>query len=375
MGFGRAEASEIFTCVSLLPINLTSIKCRNIQKYINNKNYGIKPAFDEGIININRKIKNCEPARKCTFGFKASDSNQLPRVANLTTTKADTRKPVVGMSSLLSTEALMASLGKSVNNKYQHFGLGMQGRIDMTSKLGVMESEESLTTSFPPSLISSEEGERKRISRELHDGLGQLLTSMNLKIQDCLTVATEEDGSNQTLSKEVVDALASVSFMVKQAMGEVRSICGALRPSILDDLGVLAAISWQCRQITKGCTGSRLDISTDFAVHEGMIPEEYKTAIYRVTQEALNNAIKYSQAKNISISIHLEGEQIRLCIQDDGIGFDADNLLTSKGIGMGLSNMCERVESLGGDFYLTSSAGRGVKIEAAFLVEKVALSG
>lgn len=299
------------------------------------------------------------------------------RVGDLATTKVDKRKRVLGISSLLTTEMLMTSLGSSVNDRRQSITLSKQGRLDRASKLGVLEDgEDLLGFSVSPSLISSEEGERKRISRELHDGLGQLLTSMNLKIQDCLSITARQEGENQALTREVVEALSSVSSMLKQAMGEVRSICGALRPSILDDLGVLAAISWQCRQITKDCTGSRVSVNTNFAVHEGMIPEEYKTAIYRVTQEALNNAIKYSQAKHLSISIHHEGERIRLCIQDDGIGFDTEMLRASKGIGMGLNNMRERVETLGGDFHLTSSAGRGVRVEASFLtVEKVSFSG
>lgn len=292
----------------------------------------------------------------------------------MTSTKVDTKS--VEICSLLSAEALMASLSKPVSSNYQPTSINSKARIGMAKKFGVMDDGTGLSgASFLPGLITSEEVERKRISRELHDGLGQLLTSMNLKIQECLSVAVEENGSSPALSKEVVDALSSVSSMVKQAMGEVRSICGALRPSILDDLGVLAAISWQCRQITKDSTGSRVNVSTNFAVHEGMIPEEYKTAIYRVTQEALNNAIKYSQAQQINISIHHEGDRIRLTIQDDGIGFAAGRRPTAKGIGMGLNNMRERVESLGGDFHLISSAGRGVRVEAAFPIEKAALSG
>ena len=290
--------------------------------------------------------------------------------------KAADMKSVQDICTLLPIEGLIASLSKSVNDTHQSFGFSLQERLEMTAKLSSAEHGNGLMGSpAAPSLISAEEVERKRISRELHDGLGQLLTSMNLKIQECLSVTTDSSRTEQPIPKEVADALESVSFMVKQAMGEVRSICGALRPSLLDDLGVLAAISWQCRQITKDSTGSRVNVSTDFRVHEGMIPEEYKTAVYRITQEALNNALKHSRAKYLTVSIQHEGDRIRLAIQDDGIGFDAENLRSLKSVGMGLGSMRERVESLGGDFHLISSAGRGVRVEASFRLEKVALSG
>ncbi|MCG7930489.1 MAG: sensor histidine kinase [Candidatus Thiodiazotropha lotti] len=207
--------------------------------------------------------------------------------------------------------------------------------------------------------VSSEELERKRISRELHDGLGQLLTSMSLHVQRCLDGC---DGQKNTQQSQQRESLEAVSSMVKQAMSEVRSICSAIRPAILDDLGVIPAISWQCRQITKVCCDTQ--IVTDFDVDEESIPEDYKSVIYRIVQESLNNAIKYSKAKTITVSLLQAHDAIHLLIIDNGIGFDPSEIQGS--LGMGLVGMRERAESVDGRIRIDTGIDQGVQIRASF---------
>jgi two-component system NarL family sensor kinase len=208
--------------------------------------------------------------------------------------------------------------------------------------------------------VSSEELERKRISRELHDGLGQLLTSMSLHVQRCLDGSeAEEQAEHQNQQRE---SLEIVSSMIKQAMSEVRSICSAIRPAILDDLGVVPAISWQCRQITKIC--SDIQVETDFDVDESAIPEDYKSVIYRIVQESLNNAIKYSKAETISVSLLQAHNAIHLLIVDDGVGFDPSDIQGK--LGMGLVGMRERAESVNGRIRIDTGVDQGVQIRASF---------
>ncbi len=216
-------------------------------------------------------------------------------------------------------------------------------------------------------LMRTEEEEKKRIAQELHDGLGQLLTSINLHVQQCLNGS----GDAADLSPSVKDSLQMISDMAKQAMGEVRGICGALRPAILDDLGVVAAIKWQCRQLSQVYAG--LVVAADIDVSEATIPDRYKTAIYRIVQEAMNNAVKHAEARKITVSLRRVGEDLQLFVQDDGVGFDVLQGLANAG--MGLMSMRERVESAGGFFELRSAVGQGVEIRVSFPVEKVALSG
>jgi signal transduction histidine kinase len=216
----------------------------------------------------------------------------------------------------------------------------------------------------------SEEEERKRISRELHDGLGQLLTSMNLHVQRCLEGGGDND-QDDDLSDHHRESLETVSLMVKQAMVEVRSICSAIRPAILDDLGVIAAISWQCRQIIK--INDNTNVATDFDLDEGSIPEEYKIVIYRIVQESLNNAVKYSKADNITVSLLEAHNAIHLSIIDDGIGFDSVEVQGK--LGMGLVGMRERVESVQGSFQIASGHNQGVQIRASFPLRTFVLNG
>ena len=218
--------------------------------------------------------------------------------------------------------------------------------------------------------IASEEEERKRISRELHDGLGQLLTSMNLHVQSCLNGCS--DNSQETeLPADYRESLEAVSSMVKQAMAEVRTICSAIRPAILDDLGVLAAISWQCRQISRICCTA--DVVTDFDIDESSIPEECKSVIYRIVQESLNNAVKYAKAKSISVSLLQSRDAIHLLVIDDGIGFDPSEIQGK--LGMGLVGMRERAESVQGKIRIDTGLNQGVQIRASFPMRRVVLNG
>lgn len=218
--------------------------------------------------------------------------------------------------------------------------------------------------------MSVEEAEKKRISRELHDGLGQLLTSMNLHIQKCMDGCDAQvvESVSQEEHKESLHALSS---MVKQAMNEVRTICSAIRPAILDDLGVIAAITWQARQISQ--ISANFDVVTDINMDESDIHEELKTAIYRIVQESLNNALKYSQAKQVKVSLSHVHNAIQLIVKDDGVGFDPAEI--NDGLGMGLMSMRERAESVNGTLQVNAGVNQGVGISVYFPVKKITLNG
>jgi signal transduction histidine kinase len=115
-------------------------------------------------------------------------------------------------------------------------------------------------------------------------------------------------------------------------------------------------------------------VITDFDIHESMIPEGYKTAIYRIVQEALNNAVKYAKADNLSVKLYHAGDYLQLIIQDDGVGFDLCQIRAASE-GMGLNSMQERADAVGGLFELDSSEGEGVEIRVLFPLERIVLSG
>ncbi|MEN8178806.1 MAG: sensor histidine kinase [Pseudomonadota bacterium] len=214
-------------------------------------------------------------------------------------------------------------------------------------------------------LMDFQELERKRISRELHDGLGQLLTSIKLRVQQCVS-ELENSGKSEVLG-DAWDSMEQIPTLVTEAIQEVRSICSALRPAMLDDLGVLAAITWQCRQCRE--TMPRLKTEVDFFLEESEIPEALKTNLYRIVQEALNNALKYSGADVIRVNMRKEQGTLYLSIEDNGRGFTHDDTgakFTSTGIGgFGLTSMRERAESLGGTLIIESNLNIGTNVQVA----------
>ncbi|WP_316366213.1 sensor histidine kinase [Candidatus Thiodiazotropha sp. CDECU1] len=214
----------------------------------------------------------------------------------------------------------------------------------------------------------NEEEERKRLSRELHDGLGQLLTTIGLQVQQCLDNCDSTPLSCPS-PQEHKASLQQISGMVKEAIGEVRSICSTIRPAILDDLGVLAAISWQCRQISRASPS--LNIVTDYRIEEDQIPTDFRNVIYRIVQESLNNALKYSHANRIEVTLSLQNDSIHLSVIDNGIGFDLASMHET--LGVGLLSMRERAASLQGKLEIRAAHTIGVEIRAHFPLKTMTL--
>lgn len=140
----------------------------------------------------------------------------------------------------------------------------------------------------------------------------------------------------------------------------------ALRPSILDDLGIVATLSWFCREFEK--VYPTIHVERQARLREEEVPDSLKTVIYRVVQEALNNIAKHSGAKTVRIHLSKEDGTLELRIEDDGKGFDPSQLRSEKAgmPGFGLTSMRERTELSGGTFILTSAVGKGTLIRAVW---------
>ncbi len=204
-------------------------------------------------------------------------------------------------------------------------------------------------------LLSAEEQERKRIARELHDGIGQSLSAIKFGVENSL----RELGHASVSSPSALEAIIP---LVQQTIKEVRSIVEDLRPSILDDLGILATIGWVCREFQK--VYARIQVEKQLEIEEHEIPELMKTVIYRILQEALNNVAKHSLADQVKIWMKKKNTTIEWGIYDNGIGFDMDKLmfLKSPAKGFGLASMRERAELTGADFHIRSKHGEGTTI-------------
>jgi signal transduction histidine kinase len=195
-------------------------------------------------------------------------------------------------------------------------------------------------------LVDAEERERRAISRELHDEVGQSLSALLMDVQNLTEMSTEEIAFRQGLQK--------IKTLAENCVNEVRNMALLLRPSMLDDLGLVAALEWQAREVSKR-TGMLVD-----TVEENVsdnLPEDHKTCVYRIVQEALNNCSKHAYAKNVRVAVCQEPNHLRVSIEDDGKGFDP-----SHARGLGLIGMSERVSQLGGVLNVDSDPARGTRL-------------
>jgi signal transduction histidine kinase len=203
-------------------------------------------------------------------------------------------------------------------------------------------------------LVQAQEDERRSISRELHDEIGQSLTGVLVEMANLSTLI-------RTAGRDAVAAKAvEIKRLVENSISVVRNMALLLRPSMLDDLGLAPALQWQAREVSKR-SGVSVKVSAEEVPEE--LPEEHKTCIYRVVQEALHNAVQHSGARNVWVAVRPKNGHLLLTIQDDGKGFDprADK-------GMGLLGMEERVTHLGGSFAVESEPGRGTVLRVSLQV-------
>jgi len=198
-------------------------------------------------------------------------------------------------------------------------------------------------------LVDAQETERRNISRELHDEVGQTLGALLVDFGRLLAALPE---SLPELRSEV-DRMKSVA---ERSVRSVRNLALLLRPSMLDDLGLVAALEWQGREVSR-TSETEVDVQSSGVSED--LPDDYKVTIYRLVQEALHNAVRHSGARNAQVRVEQDNERIRVQVTDDGRGFDP-----GRSRGLGILGMEERVKRLGGTFSIDSQPGHGATVRA-----------
>lgn len=202
--------------------------------------------------------------------------------------------------------------------------------------------------------ITAQEEERRRIARELHDETCQSLTGLMLSL----------DAVGMAMAVSPQDArvrMASARQMAGDILQNVRRLIADLRPSPLDDLGLVSALVWYGEQRLKP-----VGIDVDVEAHglEGRLPSPVETALFRIAQEAMSNVAKHSDARTVSVTLNRVDGHVNLTVEDDGKGFTppTPDLPAVDGHGLGLRGMNERAATLGGNFVLESAPGRGTHL-------------
>lgn len=238
---------------------------------------------------------------------------------------------------------------------------------DAETVLGGVRSEAALRKSqeelrqLSVQLLNIQESERQRIAADLHDGIGQSLSLIKLSLE---TVIQQINAGDQ---REAIRSLQQLTRKAKETMDELHRTTMDLRPSMLDDLGIVPTLSWFFREFESAWRCGK--ISREIGIVESDVPVPLKATIFRILQEAMNNIVKHANADMIRVSLIRSGGSLQLSVEDNGCGFNVDRVsercmseCCSSSCGFGLLTMKERARSSGGLFEMISTPELGTGI-------------
>jgi len=210
-------------------------------------------------------------------------------------------------------------------------------------------------------LVKVQELERRHLARELHDEIGQALTAAKINLQ-----ALQRFPEPGSLAGRLADSIGLVDRLLQQ----VRALSLDLRPPMLDDLGLVAALRWYVDQ-----QAQRAGLQERFVAQglEARLDPALEAACFRVAQEAITNVVRHARAETLTVELRCQGNQLHLSVSDDGVGFEvtAAKARAERGESVGLTGMEERVSLAGGEFICTSAPHEGTEIHASFPIKPV----
>jgi len=198
------------------------------------------------------------------------------------------------------------------------------------------------------SVWSVQEQERRKLARELHDGIGQNLTAI-VNLIGLALARPEPHRENLEKARELAE----------MTLQETRELSRFLRPTILDDLGLEAALRWLARTMAEA---NDWQILVNLPEPMPALDGEQSTLVFRAAQESLTNAAKYAQARNVDLSLHQDGQRLHLVVLDDGCGCDIGKAAADSEKGSGLGGMRDRVRAYNGELHIESRPGQGFRV-------------
>ncbi|MEZ0483916.1 sensor histidine kinase [Fibrella aquatica] len=261
---------------------------------------------------------------------------------------------------LVVAEKRTAEVNRKLTNANKSLKKARQQLFDAT-KLQFQQqiNEQKSRTAY---LMAGQEEERKRLSRELHDGLGQMLTAIKLQVEGLETRLTNEGVANSNL--------LPLKTLITQTIQETRSISNNLMPSVLSDFGLVPGLRMLMdnhnRPENDNGQKLRVTLQTDdwLADRTNRLDKNVEITLYRVSQEAVTNAIRHGKATKIDIQLFEKDQYLHLTVTDNGAGFKTQRLLKEPQ-GQGVHNIHERIKLLNGIFKLTSTPGKGTKLKVS----------
>jgi PAS domain S-box-containing protein len=256
--------------------------------------------------------------------------------------------------------SIVALVHKTPDGRVQYFSTIIREIAELKRVEDELRQSQEMLRKLASRTLSAQEDERKRIALEVHDALGSSLSAIKFKVEEVLLRLHEEGTSNVAISK----SLEPLIPFIQDTIEETRRIQTELRPPILDDLGIVATLSWLCRRFK--AIYSHIHVEQTVTIQDEEVPDHLKLSLFRIAQEAMNNISKHAKAESVCFGLQKVDDVIELCIRDNGAGFDPESLslreISKKGLG--LSSMKERVEFSGGSFSIESALGKGTVIKA-----------
>jgi signal transduction histidine kinase len=271
--------------------------------------------------------------------LRGSDGDLLSEFSHLRTNLRQLLTLLLGSGLILAIGSIVYIAGqeREIRKRYAELAESRDSQADLSSRL-----------------LDAQEQERRSISRELHDEVGQSLGALLVDVGRLNAMLPPEDS-------RIHDAVRQIKAVAERSVASVRNISLLLRPSMLDDLGLVAALEWQAREISRR-SEVEVDVESDGIPDD--LSEEYKMCIYRLTQEALSNVARHSGAHHAWVAVRRNPGKIAISIKDDGHGFDP-----ARAKGLGLLGMEERVRRLKGTFHVQSKPGEGTILTAELPLE------
>jgi signal transduction histidine kinase len=274
------------------------------------------------------------------------------------------QSPVIMLTGYGDRETDMEAMRLGASDYLEKFGLSpdklersIRYAIERSITHNALIDSEAKLRALSGKILETQEAERKSIAKELHDSIGSSLTAIKYALEKKLSDMNGNPGVETISLEEVIK-------MVRDTMEETRRISSNLRPSVLDDLGLLTAISSICREYQK--LYKDVQIEARLNTKESDVPDPLKIVIYRVLQEALNNIVKHSGADHVDLSLKRTEKGIEFEIEDNGKGFDPEEINSGPDNtgGMGLEGMSERVALSHGRFEISTGKGGRTTIRA-----------
>ena len=322
----------------------------NLEGNLNDYWQTFEPLFDwtvvEKIMNSSRFLRReVLPRREAVLAL-AEEIEQLNN-ANLGAQRAEVMKRQAQFRSSLHSllwQSLLLGLVVAITAVARLRAVERRSDIQRTRA----ETAESQMRSLSQQLVATQEEERRKLSRELHDHVGQMLTALRLEVGRLERTRGASDG-------RFAQAAAECKSLVETMLRTVRDLALGLRPSMLDDLGLQPALEWHVRDFRR-----RYSLRVGLTVTGDLsgLPDQVRTCAYRIVQEALTNCARHAKAGNVNISVCLEAHQLEVSVVDDGTGFDP----VTQPRGLGLVGIEERVRELRGTFTIQSSPTQGTRL-------------